>query len=90
MTFQDEKLPPSVRARFPRNGRTARELAEKTGLSIRSAQRWTSEPREDYLARADAKRGQAIRLRARGLSIRAIAEQMGCSKSAVHRYIHGA
>lgn len=84
-----ETLPPSVLARYPRNGRTARETAERVGMSVRTAQRWTSEPREVYLARADAKRTQAQALREQGLSIRAIAERTGISKSAVHRYING-
>ena len=38
-----ETLPPSVLARYPRNGRTAREAAERVGMSVRTAQRWTSE-----------------------------------------------
>src|SRR5690625_5698125 len=33
----------SIYARIPRNGRTARELAEKAGMSVRTAQRWRSE-----------------------------------------------
>lgn len=77
------------RYRVPRNGRTIKEAAALTGLSERSIRRWTSEPREVYLARADAKRTQAQVLREQGLSIRAIAERTGISKSAVHRYING-
>lgn len=77
------------RYRVPRNGRTIKEAAALTGLSERSIRRWTSEPREVYLARADAKRTQAQALREQGLSIRAIAERTGISKSAVHRYING-
>lgn len=77
------------RYRVPRNGRTIKEAAALTGLSERSIRRWTSEPREVYLARADAKRTQAQALREQGLSIRAIAERTGISKSSVHRYING-
>lgn len=74
----------NVYARYPRNGRTARELAEKTGMSIRTAQRWTSMPREEFENRA-AKRHERIReLRSEGLSMRAIAAEVGVSVSTVH------
>jgi hypothetical protein len=73
--------------RIPRNGRTTREAAELTGLSFRTPA-LTSEPREVYLARADEKRTQVLKLRAKGL-MRAIAEN-GCSVGTVHRYVHGA
>jgi DNA-binding NarL/FixJ family response regulator len=76
--------------RLPRKGRTARELAEATGLSTRQIQNWTSEPREVYLARADEKRTEVLKLRAKGLSMRAIAGKIGCSVGTVHRYVHGA
>lgn len=76
--------------RLPRKGRTARELAEATGLSTRQIQNWTSEPREVYLARADEKRTEVLKLRAKGLSMRAIATQLDCSVGTVHRYVHGA
>lgn len=76
-----------VYARYPRNGKTARALAEKMGASVRTAQRWTSESREDYLARANEKRCRVRELRARGLSIRAIAKQTGYSVGTVHRYV---
>ena len=72
----------------PRNGWTVRELAEKTGASPRAIISWTSEPREDYLARADEKREKIQTLRAEGLSMRAIAKQVGCSVGLVHRYVH--
>ncbi len=74
----------SVYARIPRNGRTARELADKAGMSVRTAQRWTAEPREVYLSRA-AQRHEKIReLRSQGLSMRAIANEVGVAVSAVH------
>ena len=44
-------------------------------------------PREIYLGAADLKQEQAQALRAQGLSVRAIAEQMGISKTAAGRYI---
>lgn len=76
--------------RVPRNGRTIKEAAALTGLSERSIQRWTSEPREVYLARADEKRQAVRKFRAEGLTMRAIAAELGCSVGTVHRYVHGA
>jgi transposase len=70
-----------------RNGWSVRELAEKTGASPRSIANWTSEPRADYLARADEKRARVRVLRAQGLSIRAIAAETGYSVGTVHRYV---
>lgn len=70
-----------------RNGWSVRELAEKTGASPRSIISWTSEPREKYLTRADEKRGRVQELRAKGLSMRAIAAEIGCSVGTVHRYV---
>ncbi len=77
----------SVYARYPRNGKTARELAERTGMSVRTAQRWTSEPREVFIKRANEKRVRVQELRAKGLSMRAIAAEIGCSIGTVHRYV---
>lgn len=69
-----------------RNGITARELAERAGRSVRTAQRWTSEPREEFLAEAEKKKKRVLELRSKGMSIRAIAEQTGYSVGTVHRY----
>ncbi|MBG9287806.1 helix-turn-helix domain-containing protein [Corynebacterium belfantii] len=77
----------SIYARYPRNGKTARELAEKLGSSVRTAQRWTSEPRQVYLKRAEERRQRALKLREKGLSIRAIAKELGCSVGTIHRYL---
>ena len=70
-----------------RNGWSVRELAEKTGASPRSIISWTSEPREKYLTRANEKRARVQELRAKGLSMRAIAADIGCSVGTVHRYV---
>ena len=75
------------RARIPRNGKTIREVAEGTGLSTATIERWTSAPREDYLAQANEKRVRVQALRAKGLSMRAIAAEIGCSVGLVHRYV---
>ncbi|MGP5002523.1 winged helix-turn-helix transcriptional regulator [Glutamicibacter ardleyensis] len=73
-----------VYARIPRNGKTARELAEKVGMSSRTAQRWTSEPREVYLQRAAQRHERIKELREAGLSMRAISKEVGIAVSAVH------
>ena len=71
----------------PRNGWSVRELHEKTGAAKSSIIRWTSEPRAEYIARADEKRARVQELRAKGLSMRAIAAEIGCSVGTVHRYV---
>lgn len=76
------------RDRIPRNGKSVRELAEKTGLSMSTIARWTCEPREVYLERAQS-RGEKIReLRSEGLTMRAIARELGCSVGTVHKHVH--
>ncbi|ARX64196.1 Hypothetical protein Cp262_2089 [Corynebacterium pseudotuberculosis] len=57
-----------------------------TGLSTATTILWTSEPREDYLARANEKRARVQELCAKGLTMRAIATEIGCSVGTVHRY----
>ncbi|WP_413464544.1 helix-turn-helix domain-containing protein [Corynebacterium sp. 21KM1197] len=57
-------------------------------MSVRSAQRWTREPREVYIARAHEKRDKVQNLHSQGLSMRAIAKEVGCSVGTVHRYVH--
>ena len=73
-----------TRERIPRNGKTAREVAEKTGLSIRTIMEWTAESRETYLSRAEQRRQKIRELRETGLSMRAIATEVGCSVGTVH------
>lgn len=74
----------TTRERIPRNGKTAREVAEKTGLSIRTIMEWTAEPRDAYLSRAEQRRQKIRELRKTGLSMRAIAAEVGCSVGTVH------
>lgn len=70
--------------RVPRKGRTAREIAQKTGLSERTIRAWTAEPREVYLQRAAQRHERIKELRAAGLSMRAISKEVGIAVSAVH------
>lgn len=74
------------RPRIPRGGHTVKEAAKLTGLSPATIIRWTSEPREDYIAKANEKRRKVRELRAQGFSVRAIAEKTGYSVGTVHRY----
>ncbi len=74
----------TARERIPRNGKTAREVAEKTGLSIRTIMEWTAEPRDAYLSRAEQRRQKIRELRETGLSMRAIAKELNISVGTVH------
>lgn len=70
--------------RLPRNGMSVRELAERTGVSTASIIRWTSEPRETYLARTRSRRERIRELRTTGMTMRAIADEVGCSVGTVY------
>ena len=72
------------RQRIPRNGLTARELAERIGRSPRTVMRYTSEPRADYEQRAAERHARIRALRAEGLTMKAIAEREGVSVGTVH------
>ena len=74
--------------RIPRNGMSVSSLAKKTGYSTNTIIRWTSEPREVYLGRAADRRQKIHELREQGLSMRAIAEEIGISARAVHYALH--
>ncbi|WP_432485692.1 helix-turn-helix domain-containing protein [Kineococcus esterisolvens] len=69
---------------------TAREAAEKYGVSPRTVRRLVAEPRQDFLDRASARRAQAVQLRTSGASYVEIAEAMGCSTGTVGRLLHDA
>lgn len=76
--------------RLPRNGMSVRELAERTGVSTASIIRWTSEPREVYLDRVQQRRERIRELRATGMTMRAIATELGCSVGTVHNALKAA
>lgn len=73
-----------------RRGKSIRELARLKNVSPASVARYTSEPREEYLARAEERREAVLRLRREGKTIRAIAEELGVSVGTVHRHIKAA
>ena len=54
-----------------------------TGLSPATIRRWTSEPREVYLARAQDRRARILELHAQGLGVRAIARELDCNPGLV-------
>lgn len=78
----------TAKPRLPRNGISVRELSERTGVSTASIIRWTSEPREVYLGRAADRHQKIHELRNEGLSMRAIAVELGISARAVHYALH--
>ena len=68
--------------------RTAREVAERLGVSERTVRNFVAQPREEYLADAAARRERIRALRAQGLSMRAIAEKEDITVGAVHYAVH--
>lgn len=70
--------------RRPRNGRTIKEAAALTGLTEQTIKRWTSEPREVYLSRAEERHEKIHTMRAQGMSMRQIADDLGISVGTVH------
>lgn len=58
--MSDKYERPIVYARFSRGALTAKEAAENVGVSERTARRWTSQTREQYL-RQQAQRREKIR-----------------------------
>lgn len=67
---------------------TARELAERFGVSKRTIQRTVAQSRDDYLAEAAARHERIRAMRAEGLTMRAIAEREGVTVGTVHYAIH--
>ena len=62
---------------------TARELAERFGVSPRTVQRLVAEERSEYVGRAVSRREQIIALYRQGLKQIEIAEKLGVAKSLV-------
>jgi len=72
-----------------RRTHTARELGERFGRSPRTIRRIISEPRDDYLARAQERAERIRKLRQSGMTMRAIAAELGCSVGTVHYALKG-
>ena len=64
---------------------SARKIAEIQGVSIRTVQRDTGEPRADYLARARARGLEILELRAQGKPWAEIAQHLGTTEGAARR-----
>lgn len=69
---------------------TAREAAEKLGVSPRTVSRFMAEPRSDFLARAAERRQAVLDLRLQGLSYAKIGAELGLSTGAVGRLLRDA
>lgn len=65
---------------------SARELAERLGVSERTVQRLMAQPRSEYLAGAHARQDEALSLRESGLKWSEVGELLGgVSASAAHQ-----
>ncbi|MBF6209265.1 replication protein RepB [Streptomyces gardneri] len=71
-----------------RRNKTARELADELGVSVRSIRNIVAEPRDDYETRAKTKRDRAQALRADGATYRQIADELGVSIGSVSSLLH--
>lgn len=71
-----------------RRSMTAREGAERLGVSPRTIVRIMAEPREEFLARAAERRQRVLELRAQGLKLREIAEEVGMTVGGVGTILH--
>ncbi|MGO1321140.1 helix-turn-helix domain-containing protein [Brevibacterium aurantiacum] len=63
---------------------TARELAARLGVNERTIRSYIAQPREEYLSEAEQRRLRIRELREKGLSMRTIAAEIGCSVGTVH------
>lgn len=62
--------------------------AEQLGFSPRTMRDFVAEPRNDDLNRGEQRRRKIRKLQGQSLSMRAIAEQAGCSVSTVHNALN--
>lgn len=69
---------------------TAREAAERFGVSSRTIRRIVAEPREEFEARAAERRQRVLELRAQGLKLREIADEVGMTVGGVGTILHHA
>lgn len=69
-----------------RRKHTAKELAAQLGVSERTIQKYMAEPRDEYEARANERRRLIAEKRAQGMTMRAIAAELGVSLGLVATY----
>lgn len=65
-----------------RRMKTARDLAEKFGVSTRTVQRLVAEPRGEFESRAQKRQDEALALRNQGLSHAEVGKALGVSRHA--------
>jgi transposase len=63
---------------------TARELAELYGVNERTIRRAVAQPRDEYLGEAERRRQTIRAMRSQGMTMRAIAAELGVSVGTVH------
>lgn len=63
---------------------TARELAQRLGVSERTIRRYVAEPKKQFEERTEARHERIRALREEGLSYRAIAAEVGVSIGTVN------
>lgn len=68
-----------------RRKHTARELADRLGISTRTVQRIIAEPRSDFERRARERDEQILAWRAEGVLWREIADRLGISLNAAQK-----
>ena len=75
------------KARAMRAQKTARELAEQCGVSVRTIQRWTATPRAEWLSQAEKRRAEIRALAAAHPDYTSahIADRLGVNRSTVTR-----
>lgn len=69
---------------------TAREVAQRYGISERHVRRAIAEPRDDFEARARARQAQALALIESGLTYQQVADQMGITRGTAAGLVHRA
>jgi DNA-directed RNA polymerase specialized sigma24 family protein len=73
-----------------KRNKTARESAEKFGVTERTIRNWMAQPRAEFLADADRRRKQALALKEQGLKYTEIAEKMEISSGSARVLVHRA
>lgn len=73
-----------------RRPKSAKELAAKLGVTPRTIKNYMAEPREVFLAKAEATRHEAVKLFIKGHSLKEIAEILDVSYSSAALYIQRA
>lgn len=73
-----------------RRTKTAREAADTLGVSPRTIRKYAAEPRDEFLARAKARRRAVIELRTQGMTLREIADHTGEAFNQIGRLLRDA